>query len=178
MAEDESFVEEPMIRKKSVVYRAYQVNLSEVAAKKSTMVVLSTGLGKTVIAALVAAKRLVQHPDSKILFLAPSRPLVDQQARFLKRVLDLDEGLVVCLTGQDPPDQRRNTWNESKVVVMTPQALQNDLVQRSYDLKEVSLIVFDEAHRGVGNYAYTFIAELYEKQGINRISLGLTWPSG
>ena len=178
MAEGETFVEEPMIRKKSVVQRAYQVNLSEIAAKKSTMVVLSTGLGKTVIAALVAAKRLVQFPDSKILFLAPSRPLVDQQARFLRRVLDLDEGLVVCLTGQDPPDQRRNTWSESKVVVMTPQALQNDLVQRSYDLKDVSLIVFDEAHRGVGNYAYTFIAELYEKQGINRISLGLTASPG
>jgi ERCC4-related helicase len=178
MAESESFVEEPMIRKKSVVYRAYQVNLSETAVKKSTMVVLSTGLGKTVIAALVAAKRLMQFPDSKILFLAPSRPLVDQQARFLRRVLDLDERLVVCLTGQDPPDQRRNTWNESKVVVMTPQALQNDLVQRSYDLKEVSLIVFDEAHRGVGNYAYTFIAELYEKQGANRISLGLTASPG
>jgi ERCC4-related helicase len=178
MAEGETFVEEPMIRKKSVVQRAYQVNLSEIAAKKSTMVVLSTGLGKTVIAALVAAKRLVQFPDSKILFLAPSRPLVDQQARFLRRVLDLDEGLVVCLTGQDPPDQRRNTWSESKVVVMTPQALQNDLIQRSYDLKDVSLIVFDEAHRGVGNYAYTFIAELYEKQGINRISLGLTASPG
>jgi ERCC4-related helicase len=178
MAESETFVEEPMIRERSVVYRAYQINLSEIAAKKSTMVVLSTGLGKTVIAALVAAKRLVQYPESKILFLAPSRPLVDQQARFLKKALDLDEGLVVCLTGQDPPDQRRNTWTESKVVVMTPQALQNDLIQRSYDLKDVSLIVFDEAHRGVGNYAYTFIAELYEKQGINRISLGLTASPG
>ncbi|NHI89670.1 MAG: DEAD/DEAH box helicase [Candidatus Thorarchaeota archaeon] len=178
MAESETFVEEPMIRERSVVYRAYQINLSEIAAKKSTMVVLSTGLGKTVIAALVAAKRLVQYPESKILFLAPSRPLVDQQARFLKKALDLDEGFVVCLTGQDPPDQRRNTWSESKVVVMTPQALQNDLIQRSYDLKDVSLIVFDEAHRGVGNYAYTFIAELYEKQGINRISLGLTASPG
>ena len=178
MAEGEAFVEEPMIRKKSVVYRAYQVNLSEIAAKESTMVVLSTGLGKTVIAALVAAKRLVQYPDSKILFLAPSRPLVDQQARFLRRVVDLDESRVVCLTGQDSPDQRRTTWRESKVVVMTPQALQNDLVQRSYDLKDVSLIVFDEAHRGVGNYAYTFIAELYEKQGANRISLGLTASPG
>lgn len=178
MVEGETFVEEPMIRERSVLYRAYQVNLSEIAAKKSTMIVLSTGLGKTVIAALVAAKRLVQYPDSKVLFLAPSRPLVDQQARFLSRVLDLDEGFVVCLTGQDPPDQRRNTWSESKVVVMTPQALQNDLVQRSYDLKDVSLIVFDEAHRGVGNYAYTFIAELYEKQGVNRISLGLTASPG
>jgi ERCC4-related helicase len=175
---NETYVDEPMIRKKSIEYRAYQVNLAEVAAKESTMVVLSTGLGKTVIAALVAAKRLVQFPDSKVLFLAPSRPLVDQQARYLRRVLDLDDKLVVCLTGHDPPEQRREIWGRSRVVVMTPQALQNDLIQRSYNLEDVSLIAFDEAHRGVGNYAYTFIAELYEKHGINQRSLGLTASPG
>jgi len=178
LAENESYLEEPMIRKNSVEFRAYQVNLAEVAARESTMIVLSTGLGKTVIAALVAAKRLVEYPESKVLFLAPSRPLVDQQARYLKRVLDIDESLVICLTGHDSPEQRRNIWGGSRVVVMTPQALQNDLVQRSYNLEDVSLIVFDEAHRGVGNYAYTFIAELYEKQGVNRRGLGLTASPG
>jgi len=174
----ESYVDEPMIRQNSIEYRAYQVNLAEIAAGESTMIVLSTGLGKTVIAALVAAKRLVQYPDSKVLFLAPSRPLVDQQARYLRRVLDLDEESIVCLTGHDAPDQRKDDWKEAQVIVMTPQALQNDLVQRSYNLEPVSLVVFDEAHRGVGNYAYTFIAELYGKQGVNRRSLGLTASPG
>ncbi len=178
MVKNTIYVDEPMVRKETIEHRAYQINLAEVAAKESTMIVLSTGLGKTVIAALVAAKRLVQHPDSKVMFLAPSRPLVDQQARYLRRVLELDENSVVCLTGHDPPEQRRETWEEARVVVMTPQALQNDLVQRSYTLEDVSLIVFDEAHRGVGNYAYTFIAELYEKQGFNRRSLGLTASPG
>ncbi|MFW9834949.1 MAG: ERCC4 domain-containing protein [Candidatus Thorarchaeota archaeon] len=178
LANNETFVNIPMIRKDSIEYRAYQVNLAEVAAKESTMIVLSTGLGKTVIAALVAAKRLMEYPESKVLFLAPSRPLVDQQARYLKRVLDLDENQIVCLTGQDSPQNRRDIWGESRVVVMTPQALQNDLVQRSYSLEDVSLIVFDEAHRGVGNYAYTFVAELYEKQGENTRGLGLTASPG
>ncbi|MFW9869063.1 MAG: ERCC4 domain-containing protein [Candidatus Thorarchaeota archaeon] len=178
MIEKETYVEAPLIRVGHVEYRSYQVNLANIAAKESTMIVLSTGLGKTVIAALVAAKRLVEIPDSKILFLAPSRPLVDQQARYLRRVLDIEEDLVVCLTGNDSPEQRQNMWAESQVIVMTPQALQNDLIQRSYELQDVSLIVFDEAHRGVGNYAYTFIAELYEKQGINARSLGLTASPG
>ncbi|MFW9809316.1 MAG: ERCC4 domain-containing protein [Candidatus Thorarchaeota archaeon] len=178
MIEKETYVEAPLIRVGRVEYRSYQVNLANIAAKESTMIVLSTGLGKTVIAALVAAKRLVEIPDSKILFLAPSRPLVDQQARYLRRVLDIEEDLVVCLTGNDSPEQRQNMWAESQVIVMTPQALQNDLIQRSYELQDVSLIVFDEAHRGVGNYAYTFIAELYEKQGINARSLGLTASPG
>ncbi|MHA1943116.1 MAG: DEAD/DEAH box helicase, partial [Candidatus Thorarchaeota archaeon] len=178
MAKNETYVDEPMICKDSVEYRAYQVNLAEVAVRESTMIVLSTGLGKTVIAALVAARRLSEFPDSKVLFLAPSRPLVDQQARYLRRVLDIEDSLVVCLTGQDSPNHRHSIWADSRVVVMTPQALQNDLVQRSYDLHDVSLLVFDEAHRGVGNYAYTFIAELYEKQGQNIRSVGLTASPG
>ncbi|MFW9817935.1 MAG: hypothetical protein ACFFEW_18645, partial [Candidatus Thorarchaeota archaeon] len=57
LAEKETYVEAPLIRKNSVEYRSYQVNLADIAAKESTMIVLSTGLGKTVIAALVAAKR-------------------------------------------------------------------------------------------------------------------------
>jgi Fanconi anemia group M protein len=173
-----SFVEQQGIRKGHIEYRAYQVNLASIASKKSTMVVLSTGLGKTVIAALLTAKRLTELPESKVLFLAPSRPLVDQQARFLRNVLDIDDNQVVCLTGQDSPQDRRRIWTESRVITMTPQALQNDLVQRGYDLSDVSLIVYDEAHRGVGDYAYTFIAELYEKQGKYPLSLGLTASPG
>jgi Fanconi anemia group M protein len=178
MTSTEKYVEMPLIKEKSVDYRSYQVNLADIAAQRSTMIVLSTGLGKTVIAALVAAKRLYEFSDSKVLFLAPSRPLVDQQARYLKRVLDLDDGVVVCLTGQDSPSSRQTTWNTARVIVMTPQALQNDLIQSSYDLSEISLIVYDEAHRGVGNYAYTFIAELYERQGNDQCSLGLTASPG
>ena len=173
-----SYVDAKGIIKESIEYRRYQVDLAEIGSKENTMIVLSTGLGKTVIAALVAAARLIQHPDSKVLFLAPSRPLVDQQARYLRRVLDVNPEHVVCMTGHDTPEDRRTMWDEARVFVMTPQALQNDLVQRSYGLQKVSLIVYDEAHRGVGNYAYTFVAELYGKQGANPLSLGLTASPG
>ncbi|MGY5874689.1 MAG: ERCC4 domain-containing protein [Candidatus Thorarchaeota archaeon] len=178
MVKNDIFVEMEGIKPDKIEYREYQVNIAEVSTKESTMVVLSTGLGKTVIAALVAAKRLMQYPESKVLVLAPSRPLVDQQARFLRSVLDLDEDLIVYMTGHDPPERRPTIWRDSRVIVMTPQALQNDLVQRRYDLADVSLIVYDEAHRGVGNYAYTFVAELYEKHGKNPRSLGLTASPG
>ncbi len=171
-------VDWPLIKKESVDYREYQVNLAKLAIMKSSLIVLSTGLGKTIIGALVAATRLSEYPKSKVLFLAPSRPLVDQQARFLRRVLDIEDEQVVCLTGHDGPEKRKMEWLDSRVIAMTPQALQNDLVQRSYDLSDVSLIVYDEAHRGVGDYAYTFVAELYEKQGKNRLSLGLTASPG
>jgi ERCC4-related helicase len=178
LTEHEEYVEMPLIKTRSVDFRSYQVNLAEIASHQSSIIVLSTGLGKTIIAALLAAKRLTEFQNSRVLFLAPSRPLVDQQARYLKRVLDLEEDQIVCLTGQDAPEKRHIIWQKARVVVMTPQALQNDLIQRNYDLSDVSLIVYDEAHRGVGNYAYTFIAELYEKQSKNPLSLGLTASPG
>ncbi len=178
MTGSSSTVDWPLVKTSSVDYREYQVNLAKVGTERSTLVVLSTGLGKTIIGALVAAARLTEYPMSKVLFLAPSRPLVDQQARFLRRLLDIDDEQVVCLTGHDGPENRKEEWHKSRVIAMTPQALQNDLVQRSYDLSNVSLIVYDEAHRGVGDYAYTFVAELYEKQGKNQRSLGLTASPG
>jgi ERCC4-related helicase len=178
LIEHDRYVEMPLVRTQTVDYRLYQVDLAEIASHQSTIIVLSTGLGKTVIAALLAAKRLMKYQDSKVLFLAPSRPLVDQQARYLRRVLDIEEDQILCLTGQDAPEKRHTFWQKARVFVMTPQALQNDLIQRNYDLSNVSLIVYDEAHRGVGNYAYTFIAELYEKQGQNPLSLGLTASPG
>ncbi|MDF1541263.1 MAG: DEAD/DEAH box helicase, partial [Candidatus Thorarchaeota archaeon] len=148
-------VQWPLIKKGSVDYREYQINLANIASESSSLIVLCTGLGKTIIAGLVAANRLSKYPKSKVLFLAPSRPLVDQQARFLRRVLSLPDDEVVCLTGHDGPEKRRDMWDAARVFAMTPQALQNDLIQRSYDLSDVSLIVYDEAHRGVGDYAYT-----------------------
>lgn len=178
VARTESFVKMDLIKPGSIEHRDYQVNLAEAASKESTMVVLSTGLGKTIIAALLAAKRLTKYPDSKVLFLAPSRPLANQHGRFLKQVLAIDSDSIVCMTGDDAPSERPSIWKRSRVVVMTPQALQNDLVQNSYDLNNVSLVIYDEAHRGVGNYAYTFVAELYEKQAEHPLALGLTASPG
>jgi Fanconi anemia group M protein len=171
-------VEWPLIKKGAIEYREYQFNLGEIASEQSTLVVLSTGLGKTIIAVLVAAKVLAMDSNAKVLFLAPSRPLADQQARFLKRTLDIDSDKIACLTGQDGPEARANAWGDLRAIAMTPQSLQNDIVQRSYDLSDVALIVYDEAHRGVGDYAYTFIAEMYEKQREETLSLGLTASPG
>ena len=44
--------------------REYQKRIAEVATTTNTLVVLPTGLGKTIIAILVAAEMLQRHPDS------------------------------------------------------------------------------------------------------------------
>ncbi len=47
------FVEHELIRPSSVEQRDYQTNIAAAAIKESTLVVLPTGLGKTIVALIV-----------------------------------------------------------------------------------------------------------------------------
>ena len=61
---------------------------------------------------------------------------------------------------------------------MTPQVLQNDLISGLYSLEDVSLIIFDECHRAVGDYAYVFIAKKYTGTPKGHQILGITASPG
>ncbi|MHC1579398.1 MAG: DEAD/DEAH box helicase [Candidatus Alkanophagales archaeon] len=173
------FVRHPLVREGSIEERAYQITIAEKAKRDSLMVVLPTGLGKTVIAALVIADKL---KEGKILFLAPTRPLVEQHASFLKEVLNIEPSLIKTLTGSVPPDKRKLLWEEAKVIVATPQVVENDLLSGRIELSDVALVVFDECHRAVGNYAYVYISEKYHEQraaaGGRPLVLGMTASPG
>lgn len=169
-----SYLEHPMLKEKAVERRLFQLELASTALKASTLVVLPTGLGKTVVALMVLLARL---PRGRILFLAPTKPLVEQHASYLESVLR-DGSIVVQFTGEIPPDRRREMWDEARIVVSTPQVVENDLLSRRISLRDVSLIIFDEAHRAVGNYAYVYIAERYLREGTDRLVLGITASPG
>jgi len=155
------FVEHPLIKEGSIEERKYQITIAEKAKKDSLMVVLPTGLGKTVIAALVIADKL---REGKILFLAPTRPLVEQHATFLRGVLNIEPTFIKTLTGSIPPEKRSEVWGNAKIVVATPQVIENDLLLGRIELSDVAHVTFDECHRAVGNYAYVFISEKYHEQ--------------
>ena len=169
-----SYLEHPMLKEKAVERRLFQLELASTALKASTLVVLPTGLGKTVVALMVLLARL---PRGKALFLAPTKPLVEQHASFLEKVLE-DASIAVTFTGEIPPERRREMWEGARVVVSTPQVVENDLLSRRISLRDVSLIIFDEAHRAVGNYAYVYIAERYQREGTDRLVLGITASPG
>lgn len=156
--------------------RDYQYNIAQSAAKANTLVVLPTGMGKTVIALLVLAKELAKK-DNNILFLSPTKPLVNQHAQFLTALLTIEDAAAV-FTGEIPPEKRIELWKNKRIIISTPQVIENDLISRRYDLSKTSLIIFDEVHRAVGNYSYVFIAEMYKKQRNERRSLGMTASPG
>jgi Fanconi anemia group M protein len=167
-------VDHPLLRRGAIEKRDYQVNIAASCLERSTLVVLPTGLGKTVVAVLVVAEQL-RRKGGKVLFLAPTKPLVEQHAAFLRDVLLAGE--VAVFTGERPPEDRELEWRTSKIVCSTPQVVENDLRYGRVGLEDVSLIVFDEAHRAVGDYAYVDVAKAYAAGG-GALVLGITASPG
>jgi len=171
MSHTSKFISHPLLKEGLIEKRKYQISIAEEAKRESLMVVLPTGLGKTTVALLVIVERLAK---GKILFLAPTRPLVEQHSAFLKEVLTLDASLIQTFTGTVLADRREKLWEAAKIVVSTPQIIENDLLSNRIDLSSVSLIIFDECHRAVGNYSYVYIAEKYAEQAKEPLVLGIT----
>jgi ERCC4-related helicase len=169
------YIQQDFIKPNSVERREYQYNIANSAADASTLVVLPTGMGKTIIALLVIAKELSNN--NKILFLSPTKPLVNQHAQSLTDLLTLGDTVAV-FTGEVPPEKRIELWNSKQIIVSTPQVIENDLIARRYDLTKTSRIIFDEAHRAAGNYSYVFIADMFKKQQSKRRCLGMTASPG
>lgn len=158
--------------------RLYQETILATAATKNTLVVLPTGMGKTAIAFMLAAQRLQHFPLSKIVVLAPTKPLAEQHLQSFKEHLQLPEEMFVLFTGEVPPAKRQELWKTAKLVFTTPQGLENDVLGSRISLEDVSLVVFDEAHRATGDYSYNFIAKQYYEKAKHPRILGLTASPG
>ncbi|MBI2655002.1 DEAD/DEAH box helicase [Candidatus Woesearchaeota archaeon] len=143
--------------------RLYQQTILATAAEKNTLVVLPTGMGKTNIFLMLAAQRLKQYPNSKILFIGPTKPLIYQYYAVFREHFSIDENEMSIFTGMVSPEKRAELWKKSKIVFSTPQGLENDIITNKINLGEVCLLGVDEAHRAVGDYAYVFVAKQFMK---------------
>ncbi|NUN11180.1 DEAD/DEAH box helicase [Candidatus Micrarchaeota archaeon] len=146
-----------LLKRDKAELRDYQVIAAENCLKHNALVVFPTAMGKTFVAILVIAHLLNQKKKS--LFLAPTKPLAMQQADRLKDVLEINPEAVQVVTGEIQPEKRIELYNNSWVIVGTPQTIEHDVLSGKIKLTDYSLIVFDEAHRTVGDYAYAFIAK-------------------
>ena len=159
--------------------RKYQHVIADNCVNKNSLVVIPTGLGKTIIAVLVAAKTLELYPEgSKIIVLAPTRPLIDQHYNTFSKFLTISQKQFCVLTGKTDPEKRTQIFNDNQILFYTPQTLRNDLVTNKYNLKNVCFIVFDEVHHAAGDYPYTLIADTYFEQNPDGNILGLTASPG
>lgn len=172
------FINHTLLKKDKLMKRAYQTNIFVTCSKANTLVVIPTGLGKTIIAMLMVLHRLTEFPHSKIIFLAPTRPLVEQHYRTFQDLLEMVPDRLVIMTGHSQPEKRQRQYEQATCLFMTPQVLQNDLIANRFDMKEVSLCIFDEAHRATGDYAYSYLAKKYTAQAQHQRILAITASPG
>jgi Fanconi anemia group M protein len=158
--------------------RKYQEVILNTAKKHNTLVVLPTGLGKTLIALMLAIERSNEFPGSKVLFLAPTRPLASQHLNYFQKHLPELYAQLELFTGKVKAEKRKKLWQKADIIFSTPQCIANDLRNKRISLEDVSLLIEDEAHRCLKNYDYVYVASEYRKQAKNVRILGLTASPG
>ena len=152
--------------------RAYQLAIyNSIMQKGNTLVVLPTGLGKTLIGLMLIKERM---PLGRCLFMAPTKPLCRQHRDTLISTLALEQEEVALVNGEIAPKRRKELY-KARVVISTPQTIRNDLMDGLLE-PSFSLVIFDECHRAVGDYAYTYVAE--KLAGKDTLFVGLTASPG
>ncbi|CAD8120142.1 unnamed protein product [Paramecium sonneborni] len=167
-------------------FRDYQIELYEKGIGKNSIIYLETGLGKTLVIIMLMWDRLLKYPKKKVLFLANTIQLVEQQAQQIKqklpRVAELlsDDEIMVekakefgsklnVMHGSKCTD----IWNqlmwqimleESNILVMTTQIFLNILRKGYTKISNFSFIAMDECHNAVQDHPYNYILkEFYLK---------------
>ncbi|MCL4314888.1 MAG: DEAD/DEAH box helicase family protein [Candidatus Thermoplasmatota archaeon] len=155
--------------------REYQKDIASSAGGDNVLIVLPTGMGKTAISAILIEKRILNGKNA--IFLAPTKPLCDQQSIALASYIG-NKARITVATGEIPPEKRGNLWGgDYNIIVSTPQTAINDLPYMPEVIGKLGIAVFDEAHRATGDYPYVKLAELFSHEG--RIQLiGLTASPG
>ncbi len=163
---------------KTIKPRKYQQEIYETCKDKNCLVVLPTGIGKTLVALMLSINRQKTVPGTKTLFLAPTKPLAEQHESYFKKHLPELFATMELFTGKVKAEKRRKLWQNADIIFSTPQCVANDIKSNLYDLKLVSLLIEDECHRCLKNYAYTFVAKKYKEQAEHPRILGLTASPG
>lgn len=150
--------------------RRYQYDITHAALFRNTLVVLPTGLGKTFLAAVVMYNMYRWYPCGRVVFMAPTRPLVAQQIEACYQIMGIPRADTCELTGRQAKEHRLTSWSSKRVFFVTPQVLAIDMRDPGFPVSEVRLLVIDEAHKARGRYAYTEVVSwLHERNHCMRV---------
>ncbi|KAF5349213.1 hypothetical protein D9756_009505 [Leucocoprinus leucothites] len=146
--------------------RGYQQEMLEESVKRNIIIAMDTGSGKTHVAVLRLKHEVEREPSKVAWFFAPTVALCAQQKAVIKTYLPVSVGLV---SGSLEPEQWKSAavWEKvlrtHRVIVSTPQVFLDALRHAYIDLgKDISLLIFDEAHHATGDHPYSRImAEFY-----------------
>ena len=169
--------------------RDYQLIAAWKSREASTLIVLPTGLGKTLVALLHVAisinsmKHDTKSNNSIIILLAPTRALLVQHQKLFIRRFKLPKENFTIIDGSIIPTKRADFYLENKnetpcVLFMTPQTLQNDLSSHVFPVERLSTLIFDEAHHATSQHPYTQIFNDVISRGFHPLILAMTASPG
>ena len=157
--------------------RAYQIRSLRSSLTSSSLMVMPTGFGKTAVEWMAMAEFLLKN-NGKILLIAPTTGLVEQQERMAKEMINLEPEKISRYTGEIAPKNRPEIWRKSRIIMATSQVIRNDAQSGAIDLSEVALLIVDEAHHATGNHAYAQVGDLYLTAKPDAIVLAATASPG
>ncbi len=146
--------------------RKYQLEAAEWAYNRGQgVVVLPTGTGKTLVAILWALRLVEEKRAKRVLFIEPTRFLVEQIARYITSVSEKE---AKAIHGAIAKGERVKRW-KNKIIVATPEILLADwnIVRGEFDA-----VIVDECHHTTGKDAYKVVME--RLAGKTRYKLGLS----
>jgi DEAD/DEAH box helicase domain-containing protein len=136
---------------------SHQARAWEIVSKGENLVVVTpTASGKTLCYNLPVLQALVQQPDSRVLYLFPTKALAqDQLAELQELAKTLPDMRMFTYDGDTPQDARRSVRARANLVLTNPDMLHSGILP--HHTKWVNLfqnlryVVIDElhAHRGV-----------------------------
>ena len=171
-------ISHPNLSSKDIEARAYQLKALNNILHSSTLLVLPTGMGKTPIELMAIADKIYQSPNKKVIFLAPTNPLLAQHYKDAKKFLNIPEESIIMINGGINWKKRQEMAQNAKLILATPQVIRNDVNRGSLSLVNCSLLVIDEAHHASGKHAMAQVADLYLKQSNQGLLLGATASPG
>ncbi|MBU4086823.1 MAG: DEAD/DEAH box helicase family protein [Nanoarchaeota archaeon] len=110
----------------NITPRKYQQEILETCREKSCLVVLPTGIGKTLIALMLTIERMKKFPEEKVLFLAPTRPLTEQHLEYFKKHLPELWATMELFTGKTDAGKRKKLWQNADIIFSTPQCIDGE----------------------------------------------------
>ena len=157
--------------------RAYQLDAVNESLTGSMLLVLPTAAGKTAVAWMIIAEKLIDK-EGKILLIAPTVALVNQHLKGINKILALKEIKPISITGQNMANKREEMWLSSRIAIATPQVVRNDIINGILRIEEYSLVILDEAHHCTGEHAMAQVGRLYNSKSENPLILGMTASPG
>ena len=145
----------PTLKLQGMELRDYQVEAGWSSYLHDTLVVLPTGLGKTIVSVLHAGMVVADMFDDKkygiIVMVAPTRALLVQHHELFADRLAIGKENVHVVDGGMEPSKRLEFYLSlaqaaPAVLFMTPQTLDNDLQHDRFPRDKLASLILDEAH--------------------------------